>query len=107
MKKSLLALAVLGTLAGVASAQSSVTIYGRVDESFAKPMVSKDKQIADGGTTTYFLTTFGRANRDTVCACDVKTEPTLSQALHMINGDTIQGKIAQGGKHRIIGFGRD
>jgi len=50
MKKSLLALAVLGTLAGVASAQSSVTIYGRVDESFAKPMVSKDKQIADGGT---------------------------------------------------------
>ncbi|WP_159105914.1 porin [Ideonella sp. B508-1] len=50
MKKSLLALAVLGTLAGVASAQSSVTIYGRVDESFAKPMVSKDKQIADNGT---------------------------------------------------------
>lgn len=50
MKKSLLALAVLGTLAGVASAQSSVTIYGRVDESFAKPVVSKDKQIADNGT---------------------------------------------------------
>ena len=49
MKKSLLALAVLGTLAGVASAQSSVTIYGRVDESFAKPVGTKDKQIADNG----------------------------------------------------------
>lgn len=49
MKKSLLALAVLGTLAGVASAQSSVTIYGRVDESFAKPTATKDKQIADNG----------------------------------------------------------
>ncbi|MCO5977269.1 porin [Ideonella oryzae] len=49
MKKSFLALAVLGTLAGVASAQSSVTIYGRVDESFAKPVVTKDKQIADNG----------------------------------------------------------
>jgi predicted porin len=31
MKKSLLALAVLGAFAGVASAQSSVTVYGKVD----------------------------------------------------------------------------
>jgi predicted porin len=31
MNKSILALAVLGTLAGAASAQSSVTLYGRVD----------------------------------------------------------------------------
>jgi len=31
MKKSLLALAVLGTMAGVASAQTSITIYGTID----------------------------------------------------------------------------
>jgi predicted porin len=36
MKKSLLALAVLGAFAGVASAQSSVTIYGNIDMSVAK-----------------------------------------------------------------------
>ncbi len=36
MKKSLLALAVLGAFAGVASAQSSVTIYGLLDQSLAK-----------------------------------------------------------------------
>jgi predicted porin len=36
MKKSLLALAVLGAFAGAASAQSSVTIYGLVDMSVAK-----------------------------------------------------------------------
>src|SRR5262249_27889244 len=36
MKKSLLALAVLGTFAGVASAQSSVTIFGVVDLSIAQ-----------------------------------------------------------------------
>src|SRR4051812_28117453 len=35
MKKSLLALAVLGAFAGAASAQSSVTIYGIVDTSIA------------------------------------------------------------------------
>ena len=33
--------------------------------------------------------------RDTVCACEAKTEPTLSQALHMINGDTLTRKIAE------------
>jgi predicted porin len=35
MKKSAIALAVLGTLAGAASAQSSVTLYGRLDTSIA------------------------------------------------------------------------
>jgi len=36
MKKSLLALAVLGAFAGTAAAQSSVTIYGVLDQSIAK-----------------------------------------------------------------------
>ncbi|HEX6364001.1 MAG TPA: porin, partial [Albitalea sp.] len=36
MKKSLLALAVLGAFAGAASAQSSVTIYGSIDLGIAK-----------------------------------------------------------------------
>ena len=50
------------------------------------PLGARAVQIADGGTSTYFLTTFGRAPRNTVCACEVKTEPTLSQALHLLNG---------------------
>ncbi|MBC7957176.1 MAG: porin [Cytophagales bacterium] len=36
MKKSLLALAVLGAFAGAASAQSSVTIYGQIDQGITK-----------------------------------------------------------------------
>ena len=36
MKKSLLALAVLGAFAGAASAQSSVTVYGLLDEGITK-----------------------------------------------------------------------
>lgn len=47
MKKSLLALAVLGAFAGAASAQSSVTLYGKVDLAFSKATGSQDKQIAD------------------------------------------------------------
>lgn len=47
MKKSLLALAVLGAFAGAASAQSSVTIYGKLDQAFGKAIGTKDKGIVD------------------------------------------------------------
>lgn len=61
------------------------------------PVGARAVQIADGNTATYFLTTFGRASRETVCSCEVKMEPNLSQALHLINGDTSNNKIKQGG----------
>jgi len=61
------------------------------------PVGARAVQIADGNTATYFLTTFGRASRETVCSCEVKMEPNLSQALHLINGDTTNAKIKQGG----------
>jgi hypothetical protein len=60
------------------------------------PLGARAVQIADGGVSTYFLTTFGRPTRDTVCSCEVRLEPTLSQSLHLLNGDTVAGKIAQG-----------
>jgi hypothetical protein len=53
-------------------------------------------QVADGRTPNYFLTTFGRSTRQTPCTCEVKTSPTLSQALHLINGETTSGKIEEG-----------
>ena len=61
------------------------------------PLGSRAVQIADGATSTYFLTTFGRATRETACSCEVKMEPTLSQALHLLNGETSNQKIQQGG----------
>jgi hypothetical protein len=60
------------------------------------PLGARAVQIADGGISTYFLTTFGRATRETVCSCEVKLEPTLSQSLHLLNGDTTTQKIAAG-----------
>ena len=60
------------------------------------PLGARAVQIADGKETSYFLRTFGRATRDTVCTCDVSMEPNLSQALHLLNGDTVQTKIASG-----------
>jgi len=60
------------------------------------PSGARAVQIADGNTSNYFLTTFGRATRGTVCSCEVKMEPNLSQALHLLNGDTTQQRIRQG-----------
>jgi hypothetical protein len=60
------------------------------------PLGARAVQIADGTVSNYFLTTFGRATRDTVCACEVRLEPTLSQSLHLLNGDTTGQRIRQG-----------
>ncbi len=60
------------------------------------PLGARAVQIADGAVTNYFLTTFGRASRTTVCSCEVKMEPTLSQALHLMNGDAVHDKIKAG-----------
>jgi len=60
------------------------------------PNGARAVQIADGNVSTYFLTTFGRATRETVCSCEVKLDPTLSQSLHLLNGDTTTQRIAAG-----------
>lgn len=82
-------------------AESLLDAIGSVTDTKEKfqglPLGARAVQIADGGSSTYFLTTFGRATRETVCSCEVKMEPTLSQALHLLNGDTVNAKIQQGG----------
>ena len=60
------------------------------------PLGARAVQIADGNTSSYFLTSFGRAMRETVCSCEVVTDPNLSQALHLLNGETVNTKIQQG-----------
>ncbi len=60
------------------------------------PAGSRAVHIADGRTPNYFLTTFGRASRNTPCSCEVQTSPTLSQALHLLNGESTSGKIEEG-----------
>jgi hypothetical protein len=61
------------------------------------PLGARAVQVADGRTTNYFLTTFGRATREDVCTCAVRMDPSLSQALHLLNGDTANERIRQGG----------
>jgi hypothetical protein len=60
------------------------------------PLGARATEIADGRTGNYFLRTFGRAPRESVCACEVSDAPSLSQALHLLNGETIQNKVRRG-----------
>ena len=55
---------------------------------------TKAVDLFDGGGrddyNAYFFKTFGQAPRQSVCACETSDDAKLSQALHLINGDTIQ-----------------
>ncbi len=71
-------------------------ITNTVDNFPRLPAGARASQIADGATSTYFLSTFGRAPRETVCACEVDVEPNLSQALHLLNGEATNDKVIDG-----------
>ena len=81
-------------------AETMLDVISQVTETKNKfpglPLGARAVQIADGNVTNYFLTTFGRATRESVCSCEVKLEPTLSQSLHMLNGDATTQRIRSG-----------
>ena len=50
-------------------------------------------QLPDASVDSYFLTTFGRPPRVTAADSERQQEPSMTQALHVINGDTINRKL--------------
>lgn len=50
-------------------------------------------ELPDAEYPNYFLTTFGKPKRASVCECERVPDENLSQALHTLNGDTLQTKI--------------
>jgi hypothetical protein len=51
-------------------------------------------ELFDSAVVSRFLSTFGRHKRVITCQCERSNEPSLVQALHISNGDTILGKLA-------------
>jgi uncharacterized protein DUF1549/uncharacterized protein DUF1553 len=72
------------------------TVTESAEKLKGQPVGTRAIEIADGRTSTFFLTTFGRASRETPCSCEVKMEPNLSQALELLNGDAVTAKINSG-----------
>ena len=50
-------------------------------------------ELPDASVDSYFLTAFGRPPRLTAAASERQQEPSITQALHVINGDTINRKL--------------
>ena len=56
---------------------------------------TKALQLNDTSVVSYFLQTFGRPERLTTCECELSDEPSMSQVLHILNGTTLNDKLAQ------------
>jgi hypothetical protein len=51
-------------------------------------------QLPDSRVASYFLKSFGRAAREATCECERTSEPSMAQALHISNGDTLNQKLS-------------
>jgi len=51
-------------------------------------------QLRDASISSYFLETFGRPERILTCECERSDEPSMVQVLHIMNGDTLNSKLA-------------
>ncbi len=59
------------------------------------PMGYRAMQLPDSNTVSYFLNSFGRPDRVQTCDCERTNEPSMAQALHIANGDTMNKKLAE------------
>ena len=50
-------------------------------------------QVWDNRMPSYFFRIFGRPARNTVCECERSNEPSIAQALHLLNSPEIMEKI--------------
>ncbi len=54
-------------------------------------------QLPDSNIESYFLSSFGRADRAQTCVCERTDEPSIAQVLHIANGDTLNTKLTAPG----------
>ena len=78
-------------LDAISQATGTATSFGNY------PAGYRAMQLFEGGyrQNNYFLKTFGESRRESINGSETRLEPTLAQSLHMVNGDTIEGKLAK------------
>ncbi|MGH9470964.1 MAG: DUF1549 domain-containing protein, partial [Terriglobia bacterium] len=57
------------------------------------PLGTRALQLPDTAVKSYFLTAFGRPLREQTQESERSSVPTITQALHIINGDTLNNKL--------------
>lgn len=61
------------------------------------PLGTRAIEIPDAEYPDYFLNTFAKPRRTSVCECERSPDANLAQALHTLNGDVLTTKIAAKG----------
>lgn len=61
------------------------------------PKGTRALQLRDSNVASYFLQTFGRPDRLLTCECERTDQPSMTQVLHILNGDTLNQKLAAKG----------
>ncbi|MEO6787624.1 MAG: DUF1549 domain-containing protein, partial [Chthoniobacteraceae bacterium] len=67
--------------------------YVNNDKGDAFPAGWRAMQLPDVNTDSYFTRAFGRPLRERTCECERTEEPSVTQALHIANGDTLNAKL--------------
>jgi hypothetical protein len=60
------------------------------------PLGTRAIELPDANYQNYFLATFGKPKRVSVCECERVPDENLSQTLHTLNGDILAAKLADG-----------
>jgi len=58
------------------------------------PKGTRALQLRDADVASYFLKTFGRPDRLITCECERSNQPSMTQVLHIVNGATLNEKLA-------------
>jgi hypothetical protein len=58
------------------------------------PLGTRAIQLPDAGVKSFLLDVFGRPARQIACECERTAQPNIAQALHLLNGDFLNKKIA-------------
>ncbi len=66
---------------------------GGVEGTADYPLGMRAIQLPDTKVVSYFLDAFGRPEREVACACERLEEATVTQALHLSNGETLNQKL--------------
>ena len=73
------------------------------------PLGTRAIELPDNEYPDYFLNTFAKPKRVSVCECERMPDPTLAQALHTLNGDLLVLKIrdAKSRVSQLVAAGKD
>ncbi len=82
----------------------TITLFdGSLQGTGLYPKGTRALQLYDSAITSYFLSVFGRNEREIACECERSNKPSMVQVLHLSNGNTLNDKL-RGADSRVTGL---